>query len=102
MDFQNKTETARSWDAATNSGVTRRRLIKVGGTAVATSAVFSSFPAPWVRAAEPVKIGYVSPQTGPLAPFAEADNFIIGAARDLFKKQDLPIEIIVKDSQTNS
>jgi branched-chain amino acid transport system substrate-binding protein len=85
-----------------NFDVTRRKLIKTGGTAVAATALFSSFPAPLVRAAKPVKIGYVSPQTGPLAPFAEADNFIVGAVRELFKKQDLPIEIIVKDSQTNS
>jgi branched-chain amino acid transport system substrate-binding protein len=89
-------------NAEKKSGVTRRKLIKTGGTAVAATALFSSFPAPLVRAAKPVKIGYVSPQTGPLAPFAEADNFIVGAARELFKKLDLPIEIIVKDSQTNS
>src|SRR6201998_1705767 len=91
-----------SSNADKNFGVTRRKLIKTGGTAGAASALFSRFPAPLVRAAKPVKIGYVSPQTGPLAPFAEADNFIVGAARELFKKQDLPIEIIVKDSQTNS
>jgi branched-chain amino acid transport system substrate-binding protein len=83
-------------------GISRRKLIKRGGTAVFATAVFSSFPAPWVRAAKSVKIGYVSPQTGPLAPFAEADNFIVGGVRELFKKQNLPIEIIVKDSQTNS
>jgi branched-chain amino acid transport system substrate-binding protein len=83
-------------------GISRRKLIKSGGTAVAATALFSSFPAPRVRAAKPVKIGYVSPQTGPLAPFAEADNFIIGQVRELYKKQNLPIEIIVKDSQTNS
>jgi branched-chain amino acid transport system substrate-binding protein len=102
MDFEGKTETDLNMAAAQNNGVTRRKLIKVGGTAAAATALFSSFPAPWVRAAQPVKIGYVTPQTGPLAPFAEADNFIVGAARDLFKKQNLPIEIIVKDSQTNS
>jgi len=86
----------------TSVGLDRRTVIRRGGGVLATAALASAFPAPWVRAAKPVKIGYVSPQTGPLAPFAEADNFIIGGVRELFKKQGLPIEIIVKDSQTNS
>jgi branched-chain amino acid transport system substrate-binding protein len=81
---------------------TRRTLIKQGGAALAVSALGSSFSAPWAWAASPVKVGYVSPQTGPLAPFGEADNFIVGTIREQFKKQNLPIEIIVKDSQTNS
>jgi branched-chain amino acid transport system substrate-binding protein len=100
MNKQNGTPTTSA--GPLHRGVTRRKLIKRAGAAVAASALFSSFPAPWVRAAKPAKIGYVSPQTGPLAPFAEADNFIVGGVRDLFKKQNLPIEIIVKDSQTNS
>jgi branched-chain amino acid transport system substrate-binding protein len=85
----------------TSVGLDRRTVIRRGGV-LATAALASAFPAPWVRAAKPVKIGYVSPQTGPLAPFAEADNFIVGSVRELFKKQGLPIEIVVKDSQTNS
>ena len=80
----------------------RRSLVLRGGGTLAAAAITSSFPAPWVRAAKPVKIGYVSPQTGPLAPFAEADNFIVGSVREVFKKQNLPFEIVVKDSQTNS
>ena len=43
------------------------------GAALATGSVF----APAVRAAQTLKLGYVSPQTGPLAAFAEADNFVI-------------------------
>ena len=80
----------------------RRSLVLRGGGTLAAAAITSSFPAPLVRAAKPVKIGYVSPQTGPLAPFAEADNFIVGSVREVFKKQNLPFEIVVKDSQTNS
>ncbi len=102
MDLKSRTQQSHCGNADKSFGVTRRKLIKTGGTAVAATAIFSSFPAPLVRAAKPVKIGYVSPQTGALAPFAEADNFIVGGVRELFKKQNLPIEIIVKDSQTNS
>ena len=35
---------------------------------------------PRSRAAKPLKLGYVSPQTGPLAAFAEADDFVISAS----------------------
>lgn len=54
-----------------------------------------------------VKIGYVSPQTGPLAGFGEADDFIVGGVRDKFADGILvgetshPLEIIVKDSQSD-
>lgn len=85
----------------TQSRMTRREVIKATAT-VGAAAFASSFPAPFVRAAGPVKIGFVSPQTGPLAPFAAADNFVIERARELFKKQGRAIEIIAKDSQTNS
>src|SRR5262249_52387264 len=78
----------------------RRQIIQAGGIAVATAAL-ASFPAPRVRAARPMKIGYVSPQTGPLAPFAATDRFVIASVRDLFKKQNRAIEIIVKDSQSS-
>ena len=95
-------DTRRMVSGSTSLKMDRRSLVLRGGGTLAAAAVASSFPAPWVRSAKPVKIGYVSPQTGPLAPFAAADDFIVGSVREVFKKQNLPIEIIVKDSQTNS
>jgi branched-chain amino acid transport system substrate-binding protein len=58
-------------------------------------------------AADTVKIGYVSPQTGPLAPFGEADKWVIEQMKAAFKdglmiggkKHD--VQIILKDSQSN-
>lgn len=57
----------------------------------------------------PIKIGYVSPQTGALASFGESDNFVVGQIREHFKsvggldvagkKRD--VEIIVKDTQSD-
>jgi branched-chain amino acid transport system substrate-binding protein len=79
----------------------RRQIIQAGGVAVSTAAL-ASFPAPRVRADGPVKIGYVSPQTGSLAAFAATDRFVIAGVRDLFKKQNRTIEIVVKDSQSSS
>ena len=95
-------DTRRMVSRSTSLKMDRRSLVLRGGGTLAAAAVASSFPAPWVRAAKPVKIGYASPQTGPLAPFAAADDFIVGSAREVFKKQNLPIETIVKDSQKNS
>ncbi|HUN95604.1 MAG TPA: ABC transporter substrate-binding protein [Bradyrhizobium sp.] len=102
MNDKDGTRSLGSAGATRNGDLTRRKLIKASGATVAATALFSGFPAPRVRAAKPAKVGYVTPQTGPLAPFAEADNFIVGSVREVFKKHDLPIEIIVKDSQTNS
>ena len=57
-------------------------------------------------AGEAVKVGYVSPQTGALAPFGEADAYVIGAVKDQLtgltiagKTRD--IQIIEKDSQSD-
>lgn len=54
-------------------------------------------------------IGYVSPTTGPLAPFGEADSFAIAQIREWFKKNPLKVgdteyevKIIVKDAASDS
>jgi len=46
-----------------------------------------------------IKVGYVSPQTGPLAPFGEADKFVIEQLQPALKK--LSMQVILKDSQSN-
>jgi branched-chain amino acid transport system substrate-binding protein len=79
-----------------------RRLLLQGSAAAAAT----SF-APFARAADVVKIGYVSPQTGPLAPFGEADKWVIDQMKAAFaggitiggKKHD--VQIVLKDSQSN-
>jgi branched-chain amino acid transport system substrate-binding protein len=84
----------------------RRSFIKASaatGAALAAGPVF----APAAHAAKTIKIGYVSPQTGPLAPFAQADNFIIENFKTAVKgglqvgNASYPVEVIVKDSQSN-
>jgi branched-chain amino acid transport system substrate-binding protein len=89
------------------SGIDRRSLLKysvAGGAALATGTVC----APAVHAqAKPIKLGYVSPQTGPLAAFAEADNFVLGQFREAMKgglkigNATRPVEVSVRDSQSN-
>ena len=62
---------------------------------------------PQVWAADVVKIGCVSPQTGPLAPFGEADKWVIDQMKLAFKDgitvggKRHAVQIILKDSQSN-
>jgi branched-chain amino acid transport system substrate-binding protein len=55
-----------------------------------------------------IKIGYVSPQTGPLAGFGEADKFVIGALKQKLADgievdgEKRSIEVLTRDSQSNS
>ena len=61
----------------------------------------ASMPMSALAKNEGVKIGYVSPQTGPLAAFAEADKFVIDGFLKATKAAGLKYEVIVKDSQSN-
>jgi branched-chain amino acid transport system substrate-binding protein len=84
-----------------------RRTVLKGAAASAAAVGATTLFAPAVRAATSVKIGYVTPQSGPLAPFAEADKYVIDTMSKLIAKGlrgaggDLPIEIVVKDSQSD-
>lgn len=55
-----------------------------------------------------LKVGHVSPRTGPVAAFAEADDFILQAIQQRFSAgienngRGWRVEIISKDSQSNS
>ena len=74
----------------------RRTVLKTGaagGAAVVAGSLFM----PAVHAQASTKIGYVTPATGPLAAFAEADEFVLGNVRAMFAAQG--IEIVVKDTR---
>ncbi|SEM88797.1 amino acid/amide ABC transporter substrate-binding protein, HAAT family [Loktanella fryxellensis] len=80
--------------------ITRRRLIQTGvASGFALSASGLAMPA--IAQARPVRIGYVSPQTGPLAGFAEADSFTIAMFNRVMAEQGIAVAVIVKDSQSN-
>jgi len=80
--------------------ITRRKLIK---NAAATGVIIgaSGLSAPAFAQGAKIKIGYVSPQTGPLAGFAEADAFTIKQVSAKMADMGLNVEILVKDSQSN-
>lgn len=79
-----------------------RRTFVQGATAAATL-VASRLS----LAADTLKIGYVSPQTGPLAPFGEADRWVIDQMKAAFKDgitvggKKYDVQIVLKDSQSN-
>ncbi|MEL6436037.1 MAG: ABC transporter substrate-binding protein [Pseudomonadota bacterium] len=74
---------------------TRRKLLKTSAAVAAAS----TLPMPAIAQGAKIRLGYVSPQSGPLAAFAEADNFILSNfAQSSVADQ---FEVIVKDSQSN-
>jgi branched-chain amino acid transport system substrate-binding protein len=86
----------------------RRDLIKaLGATAIAAPSILRGTTA---RAAtsKVIKIGHVTPTTGVLAPFAEADPFILDQIRNAVSKginnggSAYQVEIITKDSQSKT
>lgn len=89
------------------AGWSRRDVLRSGGV-MASAALLGSVAGRSALAAEKVvRIGYVSPQTGPLAPFAAADAFILDSVRKVLGDaltiagQRYRLEILVKDSQSN-
>jgi branched-chain amino acid transport system substrate-binding protein len=85
-----------------------RRNVLAAGAAAATAGVGAALHLPaFAQGARRMKIGYVSPQTGPLAAFGEADKFVIGEVQRLLKDglaiggRKYPVQVVVRDSQSN-
>jgi branched-chain amino acid transport system substrate-binding protein len=89
---------------STKRGISRRRFVQSSAGVVAAGALLGkrAFAAP-----RPLKIGYVSPETGALAPFGGADAFVIDQIRKIVKGgiqsggATRPVEILVRDSQSS-
>jgi len=84
----------------------RRTLIKTSLGALAAPAIVNVIP---VNAqSRVIKIGHVSPRTGPIAPFGEADPYILEQIQKLVEKgisnggRTYPVQIISKDSQSST
>ncbi len=80
--------------------ITRRKLLKTAAAAGFVTTV-GGLAMPALAKGAKIKIGYVSPQTGPLAGFAEEDAFTIAMFKAVMAKQGVDVEVIVKDSQSN-
>ncbi|MBI1877649.1 MAG: ABC transporter substrate-binding protein [Chloroflexi bacterium] len=86
--------------------LSRRDFLKLSAGAVAALSL-AGCGAGGASGGRAIKIGYISPQTGPIAAFGEADNFILGGVRKAFEAgitvagTNHPVEILVKDSQSD-
>jgi len=74
--------------------VATRRQLLIGAAAVAAAG-----PVKPVRAGPPVAIGYISPETGPLAPFGAADTYVINALKPELESRGITIEL--RDSESS-
>ena len=89
---------------ATNR-INRRTLIKSCAAVIAAPALLNANSAS--AQAKVIKIGHVSPKTGPLAGFGEADEFILKQVRDVLGKglqsggKTYQVQIVSKDSQSS-
>src|ERR1700740_345045 len=88
------------------SSVDRRSVIAGGVGVVVAPAVLRVIPAN--AQSKAIKLGLVSPHTGPLAGFGESDAFIIDQVKGTLAKglqtgggKTYPVEIVAKDSQSS-
>ncbi|SLN51404.1 hypothetical protein AQS8620_02209 [Aquimixticola soesokkakensis] len=84
---------------------TRRRFLSGSAALLAAPAILRSTRA--YGATPTIRVGHVSPRTGPLAGFAEADDYILQAVSERLSGgienngKMWSVEIISKDSQSN-
>ncbi len=86
----------------------RRKVIKLMGAAGA-----GAIASPWMfqssrAASKTIKIGMVSPQTGPIAAFGEADQWVLAEVKKTLADgitvagEKHPVEILYRDSQSSA
>ena len=86
----------------------RRDVIRLLGATAITGPPILRVATAKAATSKVIKIGHVSPQTGALAPFAEADSFILDQIRAVLAKGitnggvTYEVQIISKDSQSNT
>jgi branched-chain amino acid transport system substrate-binding protein len=86
----------------------RRDVIKLIGASAIGGPVILRGMSGRATSSKIIKIGHVTPQTGTLAPFAEADPFVLDQIRTVLTKGitnggvNYEVQIISKDSQSNT
>jgi branched-chain amino acid transport system substrate-binding protein len=93
-----------------SKGIDRRRFMQLAGLSGAAALAGcreSGGNGGGDAAARPIKLGYVTPRTGSLAGFGEADDYVLGAMQEIFKDglriggASHPIQIVPKDTQSD-
>jgi branched-chain amino acid transport system substrate-binding protein len=89
--------------------VSSRRSFVAGAGAAAAGAAIAGSPAFWVPAdaADTIKVGFISPRTGPLAGFGEGDPYVLELVRKTLEKsfsiggKPYAVEIVDRDTQSD-
>ena len=87
----------------------RRNFITTAGAATAGGVLAGAVPALWkpAEAAETIKVGFISPRSGPLGGFGEGDPYVIELARKALAKgitiggKEYAVEILDRDTQSD-
>ncbi|MBL0371902.1 ABC transporter substrate-binding protein [Rhizobium sp. KVB221] len=87
--------------------LTRRTILKTGAAAGMTLATPAILTRRAFAGGETIKIGFVSPTTGPVAAFGASDEYVLAGVRKAIGDGITidgtlyPVEIITRDSQSN-
>src|SRR4051794_39536079 len=92
------------------ASMSRRSFLRLAGLVGAAGVVAGCDPrpaGPAAATARAIRIGYVSPQSGALAAFGEADNYVLERVRAsvaegiVVGNRTHPVEIVTKDTQSD-
>lgn len=95
-------------DASSESGMdTAKRGFLKGAAALSASAALGPISTAWAADKDTIRIGYISPKTGPFSPFTEADDFILDQVRKALADgltvggKKYKVEILARDDQSS-
>lgn len=91
--------------------ITRRTLLATTGTLAAGTLAAAALPAGIAKAlaadADTINVGWVNARSGPLAPFSEADEYVLGLVKESLKDgldigaKKYAVNFILKDTQSD-
>jgi branched-chain amino acid transport system substrate-binding protein len=87
--------------------LSRREFVKQAAAGAGSLAFAGGVSTAFAQAADVIKIGFISPRTGPLGGFGESDPYVLGLARKALANgltsggKKYKIEIIDRDSQSD-
>jgi len=87
----------------------RRTFVKGAGAIAGGAVLAGGLPSLWkpARAAETIKVGFISPRSGPLGGFGEGDPYVLGLVRKTLEKglsvggKTYGVEILDRDTQSD-
>jgi len=87
--------------------VTRRKLLQGAGMATAAALAAPAFARNAFAAGETINIGWINARSGPLSPFAEADEYVLGLVNAALKGgveiggKTYAVNFVLKDTQSD-